>query len=1386
MSIKNQENYKEIPIETLGLSARTYNALMRANINTLFLLIENCDDLSSIRYLGAKSIDEINSLLKKIEVKGITINKESNITTDVQCNCLPELSQDILERPITDLKLSNRIINALSREKINTIAQAILLDIDSILKIKSLGTLSQKELLEQLEILRKIGNDYFVSSLSNNQICNSQYRKREFDIELIKVLQKEYGFKLVWLSEWFNLSRQRVSQKMSKRVNHGHWRGKELLEEEFNTLMDMVNKQEFFYKNDSCKYYLLNNKKDDCVIIIVSEEDIKCFFLEDLPEELSNAIVDQNMQYLTDNECKNKNELGKMVYILKKQHFMPNDSRLFRSMAKDRQMSVEEYSEFLFGVPYCSGNTQITDERIIAFLNENTVDGMTCIPAVPDNQWIRSFISRVGYSVNDFIEFYGFSTKREEEIIDFDFLDDNVSIVEKDMIPYDGAENYIERVYAQNPLIGSEIISEKNLKNLNKITKDYIDKIQKNPSLNIPLKAEMQIALSVINYAKDWDTEDEYGFWKYITSQFGYRDENGQLRNVLCNSVKDALVKNKRWFIITSAGNQYKSSIVVHALTTKKTWMYLCDFLFDFYKTNLNWVYIDDDPMIPRMVYALRNKLRDNDDIQDEDIEISTKIYYFQEGIRKLILNRPKFAIQLLSRMLKRIDMLINHSSCVANTYEEKLCDEWMIHKLQNIAETKNHNVSGEKRNVAIDYTRIKPIYQLINEDEIKIKFPDVRLMQNDFSKLMLAVYCENTLVEQRCLSYYGNELGKTMTGFVIDLEEYLSKSESHSFNPTVVITCDETEIYNSANILFRNGLVFKNKTEVDMSTCGQGGYSIFLPAQVVLDVVNADISPIKESTSYKGYYVQFNNEFALRINNELIAFDGGHSNEAPVIISPKGKWLAEYVESGIHYNIVSSKEVIHIISAGTENDKKYRILVNDKVLEWDSLMCEEQNGSKIYKIFLEHQNSDTIILKLLNLASDKLVSRNCVKLISGFQYAFNKPYYFNIDDFSGAKLKIIWDSEQIKEYPVMTDDRWVQVPYGNGQIEIKVPVIHVTDNTNVSWDGSNVYWIKDIPQECFLEVWHPSECSIDIFVGKQHLDVEVSGKYALGNALYGYPNIMEHERLIVEMHISCLNGESVECYELGTIAVREQFKENPRIYIKEDILYWNQGNGFIGDSSGKFFLNIEKKDGTSDSYNINMQDKIISQNVHLPLGQYKFEINKNSGNLFVPNMQNVATGFLQVGDENELRFIDKYIVIDKITFEDGTKSETVEIKKSYIDQIEYLGIQYVDSEERECPVYTGIMYFVNGRGERYNYSTEEKKDKFGHELYKINPVRIVFINDNTLSITNADKDGIYYYRYFDKYKLQNYYQITDRNPVKQNENFYYVADLYFYTKEGI
>ena len=47
-------------------------------------------------------------------------------------------------------------------------------------------------------------------------------------------------------------------------------------------------------------------------------------------------------------------------------------------------------------------------------------------------------------------------------------------------------------------------------------------------------------------------------------------------------------------------------------------------------------------------------------------------------------------------------------------------------------------------------------------------------------------------------------------------------------------------------------------------------------------------------------------------------------------------------------------------------------------------------------------------------------------------------------------------------------------------------------------------------------------------------------------------------------------------------------------------------------------------------------------------------------------------------------------------------------IKNTYIDQITYHGIQYVDSEDRECPVYSGIMFFMGQSGEHHDFSFDE------------------------------------------------------------------------------
>ena len=71
MYIKNREEYCKIPISTLNFSTRTFNCLMRANISTLYLLIENIENLEEIRNMGSKSIAEIDELLHVIEANGI-------------------------------------------------------------------------------------------------------------------------------------------------------------------------------------------------------------------------------------------------------------------------------------------------------------------------------------------------------------------------------------------------------------------------------------------------------------------------------------------------------------------------------------------------------------------------------------------------------------------------------------------------------------------------------------------------------------------------------------------------------------------------------------------------------------------------------------------------------------------------------------------------------------------------------------------------------------------------------------------------------------------------------------------------------------------------------------------------------------------------------------------------------------------------------------------------------------------------------------------------------------------------------------------------------------------------------------------------------------------
>lgn len=522
-------------------------------------------------------------------------------------------------------------------------------------------------------------------------------------------------------------------------------------------------------------------------------------------------------------------------------------------------MSLEEYSVFLTGYPYAN-NRNTTDEKIIEFFEANTIEGRVYISSDTENIWIRSYASRNGYTIKEFVEFYGYKFYMEKpDLYSVDTRERHIEKLKKHIVkgnmvyvPVDSSTyrllslyaynhsitinkyikelgfertmerpnsmndvreldmevrasdgKFVEQVFAQYPLIGSKIIKPETLNKLNEFSRKYIDYVLNEPKTKLTLQAEMQITLALINYAKKWVIEENSEFWDFISLQFGYRNQN-KVIHLLQISLENSLKKNHRLFIEDSKGRAFKSTAVLHALTTKKSWMALYDFLFDFYKNNLNWRLIPGDPLLDLMVETLQKKFA-GEGSEESELTISSRVYSIQEGIRKLVLFRPVFSKNLFEKLLKKIDDLVNSKDEPSEIYEEQLGEEWFKEKLITIANTKQRERQRQhgSREVAIDYSRIRAKFILRNENDIQIVLPDIRLKRSDFSVARLLIYQDDNLAFQQDLTWYGNEFGRTLNGIFLPIPRLLATSEiKYDGNGIVTIGNALQSISNIENIV--------------------------------------------------------------------------------------------------------------------------------------------------------------------------------------------------------------------------------------------------------------------------------------------------------------------------------------------------------------------------------------------------------------------------------------------------------------------------------------------------------------------------------------------------------------------------------------------------------
>jgi DNA-directed RNA polymerase subunit alpha len=141
----------KIPVTDFELSVRSRNCLNKMNIKTLGDLVQMTEqELLAHKNFGETSLAEVKQMLAQ---KGLSLGmgKIDRLTFDPQKK--PDVNEDMLGRPITDLDLSVRSRNCVEKLNIRTIGDLVERSEIDLLATKNFGQTSLNEVKSKLSEL---------------------------------------------------------------------------------------------------------------------------------------------------------------------------------------------------------------------------------------------------------------------------------------------------------------------------------------------------------------------------------------------------------------------------------------------------------------------------------------------------------------------------------------------------------------------------------------------------------------------------------------------------------------------------------------------------------------------------------------------------------------------------------------------------------------------------------------------------------------------------------------------------------------------------------------------------------------------------------------------------------------------------------------------------------------------------------------------------------------------------------------------------------------------------------------------------------------------------------------------------------------------------------
>ncbi len=926
-------------------------------------------------------------------------------------------------------------------------------------------------------------------------------------------------------------------------------------------------------------------------------------------------------------------------------------------------------------------------------------------------------------------------------------------INETDMIVREIKPEYkfLDKLYANNPLIGNAIISDNIMEKICEQAKLALDKLVENPSLaaSVSTTCHLFIALSTINYAKRWNAVEESRFTKYVTLQFGYRDDSGKVWGVISNSVEKAFSVKRRFFIKDKGGREFYETVLVHSFAPENAWNSVFDLLYDFLRNNLRWNYIKGDPIVEKMMSILNARMNGNT-AEDEELIISSTEYKIKLGAKRLIQNRPEYTIELFDCILCRINDLIHNQAEDFKSYVEQLVDVWFARKISNMLEGDKQHISRASRGVsdtALFYSRIR-VSVFAKDGRLFVHSPAIRLSEAGHKLAEIKVYESDKLVGRSIPEIYGNELGETINSCDIPV----NIPSERGCNINVKIYCDEELIYDSKQSLFRKFFAFKNSRECNINSLKTGEYEMYIPnvEQYILKNI------IIISRTEKFMVVNLLENFSIKFGDKILVMDTSNIQEAalsePVYIA--NAW---YEMDEERYSVAESIDSYKLYADRERQGKSIRMFVDEHEVDIDHFWTDDVCEIPL-QAFCESGKVHNI--SIINLETNITLYQKSFLIVDRLHTSFNRTVYLSRSDYEAAKLEVVLDNEA-GSFNFNVSDSEITINYHGGEIKIVIPCIKYEWNAIPSmYPGDNI-WKRDVREDSSLVIHRPITLDVFVEVGElKYRETEIN--------LYNIVQT-EEEKASYNYPITVVSGN--DSYKIGQLIFSQMFTKMPVFTVENNTVYWDGGINYIGNKADRLLLELFDNNEQVYQFCLLLGEIAFELPDDFNDGEYTyFIVNKEHDKEHIIAQDNQFFG----NHQNKFRFEKKTIQVNEVTedVEDGSRPQ--QIKPVYIENIKYISRDYIPSEDGIFDIYEGQMYFTRSDGTKKYYSSKYYDYK-NNSYYKVNPVKIIYINDRLLRIVNDDEEGLYCY---DNFGTTPRLELTDREPSRGAKNY---KDILFY-----